>query len=428
MLDVMGEAGLRDPNYQARIHKDSPPEYVDRVIDTARKGNGVPAIFSDEAAIKSLVENGYPADEAKNYAVVGCVELSLPGKSFFSTDAALMNLPVCLELALNRGWQLRGGKRIGFPTRDARDFRSMEDVVEALKLQINHMVDRLIGDIQILEKGNRKYHPTPFSSMLVDGCIQSGEDITAGGASFNSSGIQGVGIADVADSLAALDQLVFQKKKYTMDAVLDALRRDFKSYPELQAEMVNVPKFGNDDTAVDKYAGLAAGMFYSALTKHRNTRGGRYVPGFYSVTCHVAFGALVGALPSGRASGRPFAASLGASNGCDRLGVTALLNSVSHINPELSPNGYALNLRFDPVAVKGERGLSMLKALVKGFFERGGMEVQLNVLDPELLVDARLHPGKYPGLVVRVAGYCAYFDDLPDSSKQEIIQRTRLSL
>ncbi len=428
LLDVMEEAGLRDPNYQARVHAGSPPEYFNRVFDAARKGNGVPAIFSDEAAIKSLVANGYPLEEARNYAVVGCVELALPGKSFFSTDAALMNLPILLEFALNHGRQFRGGPRTGLQTQDARSYKSIDEVVQAFKAQVNYMVDRLVGHLQVVEKGNRDYHPTPFSSMLVEGCIESGRDITAGGALYNSSGVQGVGLADVADSLAALDELVFSKKKYSMEQALDALRHDFKGYPELHAELVNAPKFGNDDPLPDGYARTVADIFYSALTKHRNTRGGRYVPGFYSVTCHVAFGRLVGALPSGRRAGEPFAASLGACNGRDRLGATALLNSVACINPELSPNGYALNLRFDPATVAGEQGLNILGALVKGFFEKGGMEVQLNVHDPDLLQDARSHPGKYPGLVVRVAGYCAYFDDLPDPAKREIISRTRLRL
>jgi len=428
LLDVMEEAGLRDPNYQARLHSGSPEAYLHRMIEVAKKGNGVPAVFSDEAAIKSLVANGIPLEEARNYAVVGCVELALPGRSFFSTDAALMNLPICLELALNRGRQFGSGKRRGAPTADPRKFASIREVVDAFSVQVNYIVGRLVDDIQVVERGNRDYHPTPFSSMLVDGCIESGKDISAGGALFNSSGIQGVGLADVADSLAALDELVFRRKKYSMAEVCDALRHDFRSNPALQAELAAAPKYGNDHNLPDGYAAEVAGIFYRSLTGHNNTRGGKYVPGFYSVTCHVAFGSLVGALPSGRRAGRPFAASMGASNGKDRLGLTALLNSAACIDPCHSPNGYALNLRFDPSVIKGQSGTDIIAALLRGFFEKGGMEVQFNVLDPDMLEDAYRHPGKYPGLVVRVAGYCAYFDDLPVPSKLEIIQRTRLKL
>jgi formate C-acetyltransferase len=262
--------------------------------------------------------------------------------------------------------------------------------------------------------------------MLVDGCIESGRDVTAGGALYNSSGVQGVGVADVADSLAALDELVFRKGKYSMGRVLKALKSDFRSYPELRAELISVPKYGNDNELPDGYARKTAEIFYRALGRYKNTRGGNYVPGFYSVTCHVAFGGLVGALPGGRKAGEPFAAGIGAGNGRDRLGPTALLNSAANIDPCLSPNGYALNLRFDPVTLDGERGIAILSALVRGFFEKGGMEVQFNILDHEMLEDAYRQPGKYPGLVVRVAGYCAYFDDLPQGAKLEIMQRTRL--
>ncbi len=157
-----------------------------------------------------------------------------------------------------------------------------------------------------------------------------------------------------------------------------------------------------------------------------NTRGGPYVPGFYSSTCHVAFGLRTGALPSGRRLGEPFAPSLGAADGADRLGATALLNSVARVDSRLAPNGYALNLRFDPNTVSGDRGIAILESLMKGFFSSGGLEMQMNVLDASMLTDARRNPGKYPGLVVRVAGYCAYFDDLPDRVKAEIIARTRL--
>ena len=427
-LDIMEESGLRDPNYQARVHASSSQDYIRRVSEAAMKGNGVPALFNDEAAIASLVSHGYPLEEARNYGVVGCVELALPGISFFSTDAALFNLPLCLELALNRGRRLKGRRRVGAATPDPASFNSIDQVVDAFRVQVDYMVARMIGDLQVIEKGNRNYHPTPLSSMLVDGCLESGKDVTAGGALFNSSGIQGVGVADVADSLAALDEVVFQRHKYTMSQIIKAMRDNFASDDKIRNELLNAPKYGNDHELSDGYADTAARIFHSALARHRNTRGGPYVPGFYSVTCHVAFGRRVGALPSGRSAGEPFAASLGSSNGRDSLGPTALLNSVAHVDSTLAPNGYALNLRFDPNTLAGDRGVNILAALVQGFFDSGGMEMQLNVLDPEMLEDALRNPGKYPGLVVRVSGYCAYFDDLPNAAKQEIIARTRLGV
>ncbi len=427
-LDLMEQAGLRDPNYQVRLHPGSPREFVRRACEVVKKGNGVPAMFGDEASINSLVAHGYPLEEARNYGIVGCVELALPGKSFFSTDAGLFNLPVCLELALNRGRRLKGGPRIGGNTPDPSQFKDIEQVIDAFKKQVNLMAGRMISDLQVVEKGNALYHPTPFSSMLVDGCLQSGKDLSQGGALYNSSGIQGVGVADVADSLAALQTVVFSQRKYSIVQVVKALRENFVQDAVMQAELKLAPKFGNDDPLPDGYAGRVADIFHQALSGQHNIRGGRYTPGYYTVTCHVAFGGQTGALPSGRPAGKPFAPGLGPANGCDRLGPTAIMNSTAKVDSRLAPNGYALNLRFDPATVSGERGTDVLMALTQGFFGSGGMEVQFNVLDPEMLKDARRHPGKYPGLVVRVSGYCAYFDDLPVAAKDEIIARTCLML
>ena len=426
MLDVMERHRMRDPNYQARVHKGSPPEYLARCLDVARQGFGVPALFSDEAVVGALTSHGYPLEVARDYGIVGCVEPSIPGRSFLSTDAGLFNIPICMELALNRGYRWKGHLRVGAKTEDPARFESIDDVVEAFRAQLNHMVDRMIDDFHMVEKGNIDFAPTPLSSMLVEGCIESGKDLTEGGATYNSSGIQGVGVADVADSLAALDTVVFRDGRLTMEQVLEALRDDFAGHESMLAELGRAPKYGNDLPLVDGYANLVVGMYHDSLARHRSMRGGSYVPGFYSVTCHVAFGRLTGALPSGRRAGEPFGNGVGPAAGADRVGPTALLNSVSCLDSTLMPNGNALNVRFDPADVEGDKGLQILSGLVRSFFEKGGMEIQFNVLDPEILEDARSHPGRHPELVVRVAGYCAYFDDLPDSSKAEIIKRTRL--
>jgi len=433
LLDVMERHHMRDPNYQARVHKDSPGRYISRALDVARQGFGVPALFNDEAVIPALVSHGFPVEEARGYGIVGCVEPSIPGKSFLSTDAGLFNLPICLELALNEGRRLHRldqvpAVRDGIRTPGAATFGSMDDVIEAFRAQLNCMVDRMIGDFHMVEKANIDYHPTPLSSMLVEGCLESGHDLTVGGARYNSSGIQGVGVADVADSLAALDTVVFRERKHTMAQVVEALKDDYEGHAGLRASLLKAPKFGNDEGLVDRYADLVAHMYHDSLARHVSVRGGAYVPGFYSVTCHVAFGELTGPLPSGRKAGEPFASGIGPASGADKHGPTAMLNSVCAVDSSIMANGNALNMRFDPADVAGKKGLSILEGLVKGFFEKGGMEIQINVLDPEMLEDARANPGKYPDLVVRVAGYCAYFDDLPEGSKDEIIKRTRLKV
>jgi pyruvate formate-lyase/glycerol dehydratase family glycyl radical enzyme len=427
-LDVMEQHRMRDPNYQARVHAGSPPEYLERALEVARQGSGVPALFNDGAVVPALVAHGIPAGDARNYGIVGCVEPSIPGKSFLSTDAGLFNIPICLELALNMGRRWNGRRRVGAPTPDPRDFKDIDYVIEAFRAQLNCMVDRMIDDFHMVEKANIDYNPTPLSSMLVEGCLESGRDLTQGGAVYNSSGIQGVGIADVADSLAALDSLVFREKRLSMSEVLDALASDFAGHEATRLELLRAPSYGNDIELPDFYADLVVRMFHDSLSRHSSLRGGRYVPGFYSVTCHVAFGRLTGPLPSGRRSGEPFANGIGPSCGADRSGPTAILNSAASLDSTLMPNGNALNLRFDPAALEGEKGSEVLSGLVKGFFDRGGMELQFNVLDPDLLMDAKANPGKHPELVVRVAGYCAYFDDLPEATKDEIISRTRLKV
>ncbi|MBU1671505.1 MAG: formate acetyltransferase [Actinobacteria bacterium] len=428
MLDVMEKHRLRDPNYQARVHGDSPDAYVRRALDVARQGYGVPALFNDDAVVPSLVAHGYPLQVARDYGIVGCVEPSIPGRSFLSTDAGLFNLPICLELALNRGRRLGRRTLVGARTADPAGFREIGDVIEAFRAQLDHRVDLMVDDFHMVEKANIDFNPTPLSSMLVEGCMESGRDLTQGGATYNSSGIQGVGVADVADSLAALDTVVFQDKRCCMAEVVQALRSDFEGYESLRTALARAHKFGNDLALPDGYADLVVHMYHDSLARHTSLRGGDYVPGFYSVTCHVAFGEVTGALPSGRCAGEAFASGVGAACAADRGGPTALLNSVAAMDSSLMPNGNALNLRFDPADISGDRGLDVLSGLVRGFFEKGGMEVQLNVLDPDTLLDAKAHPGRYPELVVRVAGYCAYFDDLPEGAKDEIIRRTRLKV
>lgn len=427
-LDVMETAGLRDPNYMARISEVSPEPYVRRAVEVACRGNAVPGLFCDEATIAALTAHGYTPEEARDYGVVGCVEPTIPGRSFCSTDAALCNLPMCLVLVLNRGRRPGRRFRIGAKTPDPSSFTSMDDVIGAFRDQVEHMVNRLVGDMHVIEKANRDFHPTPLSSMLVAGCLESGLDVTAGGARYNSSGIQGVGVADVADSLAAIDEVVFQKRTHSLAEVVHAVLHNFSGANRIRAALLAAPKFGNDLELPDRYADLTARIFHDALARHRSTRGGPYIPGFYSSSTHVGFGRRTSALPSGRKAGEPLAASLGCCNGSDRNGPTALLNSVARVDARLSPNGYALNLRFDVPALRGGKAIDTMASLTRGFFAQGGMEMQLNVLDPGVLEDARAHPGKHPGIVVRVAGYCAYFDELPLTVKDEIIARTRISL
>ncbi|MBI2058240.1 MAG: formate acetyltransferase [Nitrospirae bacterium] len=422
-LELMDALRTRQPNYHARIHAGSPAAYRSRIASALAGGAVSPAVYNDEVIVPILKSRGVAVEDARDYANVGCVEPVAAGRSFFSTDAALFNLPLCMELALNGGRRFGRLRRMGARTQDAANCPSMQALLGLLETQIRAGVARLLADLEAVERANARLHPTPLTSMLLDGCMAKGKDSTEGGAAYNGSGIQGVGAVEVGDCLAAIDWIVFQKKKATLGQVIRACRKNFIGYEELRARLRNAPKYGNDDPLPDGYVGRVMEMFDSTLRDRVNTRGGEYVAGFYSVTSHVAFGRKVGALPSGRCTGDPFSSGLSAGNGRDRRGPTALLRSQAALPLHVARNGINFNLQLDPWSVEGDSGSRRLGALIDGCFKSGGMQMQVNVLDPKVLMEARDHPDRFPGLLVRVSGYSAYFDDLAPEIQQEIIDR-----
>ncbi len=426
-LDLMDEVRMRQPNYHARIHVGSPVAYIDKIMQHLAKGVNSPAMYNDEVIIRSLKRCGFSNEDAMEYSTLGCVELNAAGKTFGSTDAALVNVPLCLEMALNRGRLFGSSSLSGFPTNDPETFTSMEQVMLAFKEQLNFQIDRLQKMLAPIELGNKNYHPTPLTSSMIQGCMEKGKDVTAGGAVYNFSGVQGVGITDVGDSLNALNELVFVQKKYPMAKVTNALKHNFKGGEKMRLEFLNVPKFGNDNKPADWFSKWVADCFYDSFEGKYNTRGGRFVAGFYSTTTHYSFGLCTGAMANGRLKGMPFTSGIAPTNGADKKGPTALFNSVASIDFERAHNGVNVNAKFDTATLKGEHGKDMLKALLLTYFKKGGMQVQLNVLDAEMLKHAKEHPEEYPWLIVRVSGYSAYFNDLSPAMKDEIIQRSTLS-
>jgi formate C-acetyltransferase len=257
------------------------------------------------------------------------------------------------------------------------------------------------------------------------GCVDRATDLTAGGAPYNASGIQAVGVADVVNSLAVIDQLVFIDRTYTLEELANACANDFVGQDFLRAQAKKVAKFGNDDERVDRWANRVTTMFDRLVSGYTNTRGGRWMPGFYSMTCHQGFGENTGALPSGRGAGRPLADGLAPVDGTDMLGPTASLNSVAKLEHQRFGNGINLNIKFDADTVAGEEGRAVLEALLRGYFSQGGMQVQLNVLDPKVLEEAMANPDSHRNLLVRISGYSAYFVDLTPQMQREIIARSR---
>ena len=416
LLDAMDALRMRQPNFHARVHAGTPPEYLERVATMLRDGSAAPSLVNDEVVVPMLVGRGTELADARDYSPVGCVEPVSCGKTMGSTDAALVNLPLCLERAL-------GLKPGGAPVADQP--RQMDQLVAGLTRQVEQLVHQLADDLQAIERANALHHPTPLTSTLLDGCLQSGVDSTAGGARYNGSGVQAVGLVDLGDSLAAVDRVVFRRRLCDLPTLVAALRDNFATprQQQLRGHLLRAPKFGNHHPA-DDWTHQVMQIFAAALARHRNTRGGAYWAGFYSVTAHQAFGRVVGALPSGRPAGAPLANGLSPATGMDRLGPSAALSSVASLDlARLARNGVNVNLKLDPAALAGPGGAAALAGLVRGYFHQGGMQLQLNVMDPALLLEARDDPAAHPWLLVRVSGYSAYFNDLSSQMKQELIER-----
>ncbi|MCF8459297.1 MAG: formate C-acetyltransferase/glycerol dehydratase family glycyl radical enzyme [Flavobacteriales bacterium] len=427
MLELMDEVRLRQPNYHARIHDGSPKPYIDKIMSNLVKGVNSPALYNDKVIISSLKKAGYSDADSNAYATLGCVELLSAGKTFGSTDAALVNIPICLEMALNEGRLFGDLMRKGTETKPVDDFKNIDEVKAAFKTQLQFVIDRLVKVLEPIEIANRDFHPTPLTSVVTQGCIESGKDVTSGGAIYNFSGVQGVGVTDVGDSLYAIDQLVFQKKKIKLSELVNALKTNFKGKEKLRMELHNLPKFGNDMEDVDALSRWVTDTYYDSFNGKMNTRGGKFVAGFYSTTTHYSFGKMTGALPNGREKGEPFSSGIAPMNGADVLGPTAMFNSITALDFERAHNGVNVNAKFDTATLKGEHGKMILESLLLTYFKKGGMQVQLNVLDTEMLKDAKIHPEKYPNLLVRVSGYSAYFNDLSPAMKDEIINRSCLN-
>jgi len=424
ILEATKRAALPLPNVHIRVHRKSPPKLLKNLAKTIASGTNNIATFGDEVIVRSLTRKNIPLEEARNYATVGCVELAPFGTSFTSSDAALFNIAICLELALNNGESMVLGQKIGPETGDPLKFESIEDVIEAFRKQISYFVMLMAVGSNCFETANIVLKPTPFLSLCVEDCFEAGKDITAGSARYNFTGVQGVGMADVANSLAALDQLVFKEKKVNMGDLLQALIKNFDGKEDLRQLLINrAPKYGDDDETADKYAQFVAKIYSEEVERHRNVRGGWFIPGMYSVTTHVSFGYQTGALPSGRRAGEPISNGASPAVGSMRKGLTAAVKSVAKVDYGLYPNGIAFTLTLDPNIVSGEEGLDLLASLIKTYTELGGMQIHFNVVDSKTLAEAQTCPEAYRNLIVRVAGYSAYFVDLAKDVQDEIIKR-----
>ncbi len=425
MLEAMQRVRTPQPNFGIRLHRQAPRGFRDAVVQAVADGIGNLQLFNDEVVIASLTNRGVPLQEARDYGIIGCVEQAVPGKSFTSSDAALFNLPLCLELALNDGRGRVFADQLGLPTGDPRSFTCIDEVIGAYRAQVEYLVGQMVEGLEGLAQAHAERRPVPLASSLTDDCLTRGLDLTAGGARYNFTGVQGVGVATVGDSLAAIDRLVFGEKRITMEELLAALDTDFEGREALRQMLLNkAPKYGCDDDQADRFARLAAEIYCRAVEKNRNSRGGWYSPGLYSVTTHVAFGLMVGATPDGRHAGEPLSQGISPAHGRDRSGPTAALKSAAKLDHTLVSNGLALIQMLSLGASARRQASEVLGGLLEAYFALGGQELQWNLVDRATLIAAQQDPEAYRGLVVRVAGYSALFTDLNRVVQDELIART----
>jgi len=406
ILDAYDQVRLRQPNIHVRVHQGSSQAFMRRCYEVLKKGGGVPALFNDEEIVGALAKHGASEADAQNYSIVGCAEWGVPGRSFPAAGAGFVSLPLALLRALE----------------DDAAVTSMESLVGAFADQLRALLEQATAGNNAIERAHARYRPTPLLSVLIDGCIDSGRDANDGGAVYNPAGLQAVGLADVADSLAALEHAVFVERRYTMSEVRAAIATNFDGQPGLQAYLSRkAPKFGEGSELADGYAEIVSKVYADALSALSNGRGGHYAPGFWTMTTHQGLGRRLGALPSGRKAGEALANGAAPRAGCERRGPTAAMSSVARVAK--ASNGYVLNQRLDPSLVAGDAGDAIIDGLVRGFFAQGGMQVQFSVLDPTVLLAAKASPAAHRDLVVRISGYSAYFNDLTDEMKDELIAR-----
>lgn len=425
-LQAQEDLGLPQPNLSVRLWENTSDELLKKAIKVVSKGSGMPQFFNDKAVIPALEHIGISESDARDYAIVGCVELTTQGNNLGWSDAAMFNFNKALELTLTGGVDLITGEQYGPDFGNLAGYQSFEELEASLQKMIDYYQDRMVEACEWVEEGHIKYLPTAFLSAVIDDCMENGTDVTAGGAHYNLSGIQMIQAANLADSLAALKTVVFDEKRVTGAEMLDALKVNYEGYEVLRQRLLNkVPKYGNDVEWVDEMGCKWAEYFKKRLGNFTNYRGGIYHTGMYTVSAHVPMGENVGAGPDGRLSQTPLAdGGMSPVYGRDIEGPTAVLKSVSRLDSRLTSNGGLLNMKFLPSFFATEQGIDKFALFLRSFVELEIPHIQFNVVRREDLLAAQKNPEQYRSLTVRVAGYTAYFTELAGKLQDEIIART----
>lgn len=423
-LDAVARVRGLGNTFTIRVSEHSPAAWLRKATDTYRVTSG-PALFNDEKVVEALESCGCTTEDARDYAVIGCVEPTPEGNTFGCTSGNDISLAGALEMTLLSGRLRLVGKQVGPDTGDPRSFERFDQLLEAYEQQVSFLVEAVGQAVRLKDQVYAEGYHNPYVSMTLDGCLERARDMTCGGARYNFSSISARGLGTAVDSLAAMETALFTERRFAMDELLDALDRNFRGHePMRQVLLCRMPKYGTDDPRADAIAARVVDHFCGEVERQRCFRGGRFRPGFFSYGMHVLEGSLLGATPDGRRAGQPISNSLSPTNGAERAGPTGVLNSVAKLGHHRIANGSALNMRLLPSLFATEERREKLGAMLRGYFDAGGMEVQLNVVDDATLRAAQRDPERYRDLVVRVSGYSAFFTDLGRAIQDEIIGRT----
>jgi len=423
LLDVVEEMRLLQPSASVLVSKRNPDRLVHRAAEIVRTGFGQPSVFNADLIVQELVRQGKTVADARCGGSSGCVEVGAFGKENYNLTG-YFNLPKVLEVTLHNGVDPRSGREIGLATGDPRGFASFGDLCDAFARQVRHFVDVKMRGNNVVERLYGTLMPAPFLSLLIDDCVARGRDYHDGGARYNTSYIQGVGLGTMTDALTAIRYHVFDHKSVSMEGLLRALEEDFQGQERLRQLLLNrTPRYGNDDDYADDVMLRVFETYFGAVDGRPNTKGGRYAINLLPTTVHVYFGSVIGATPDGRRAGQPLSEGVSPVQGADRKGPTAVLKSVAKMDHGRT-GGTLLNQKFTPSILADDAGLDGLVKLVRTYFRLDGHHIQFNVVDAATLRDAQGHPERHRDLIVRVAGYSDYFCDLGRALQDEIIART----
>jgi pyruvate formate-lyase/glycerol dehydratase family glycyl radical enzyme len=423
LLDVIEEMRLLQPSTSIQVSKKNPDRFIKRAAEIIRTGFGQPSVFNADLIGQELMRMGKTIVDARCGGSSGCVEVGAFGKENYNLTG-YFNLPKVLEIILHNGIDPRTGEQIGITSGDPRAFRSLEEVYNAFEKQVNYFIGVKVRGNNVIERLYAQYMPCPFLSLLVDDCISKGRDYHDGGARYNTTYIQGVGVGTITDAMTSIGYHVFKQHTLPIGEFIDKLDANYDGNEQLRQLLLNrTPKYGNDDDYADSVMQRIFEIYFNAVDGRQNTKGGEYHINLLPTTVHIYFGSVTGATPDGRLAGAPLSEGVSPVQGADHKGPTAVLRSVAKMD-HLRTGGTLLNQKFTPQVLNSEEGLDKLVQLIRTYFRLDGHHVQFNVVDAATLHLAQQHPEQYRSLIVRVAGYSDYFCDLSKNLQDEIIART----